>query len=48
MAYNKNRKEKAFNNMIDICKAFIQNPEEDLHSQINVSYRIGWREDGKT
>ncbi|XP_051980432.1 uncharacterized protein si:ch211-196c10.15 [Xyrauchen texanus] len=34
--------------VIDICKAVIQDPEEDLRSQIDVSHRIGRREDGKT
>lgn len=34
--------------VIDICKADIQDPKEDLRSQIDVSHRIGRREDGKT
>jgi len=34
--------------VIDICKAVIEDPEEDLRFQIDVSHRIGRREDGKT
>lgn len=34
--------------VIDICKAVIQNPEEDIRSQVDVCHRIGRRENGKT
>ncbi|KAL0146668.1 hypothetical protein M9458_058008 [Cirrhinus mrigala] len=34
--------------VIDICKTVIQDPGEDLRLQIDISHRIGRKEDGKT